>query len=191
MVKKEKNKGDIGAAEDQSNKVKAPFYKRPWFVIVLLCLPLLVAGLLALPLLFNREEQSVERILQSPKEYMGRYVQVEGYVIIEAKLCGTDLGLLQLYAPQHIDVIFPPQAKGSFIIGDLARVRGKVMSQEELFAYVRDKWGLSPQDVLLQFLPSNEEQKVKELIHITPPDEYLTDVTPLVIWADKVDWIEE
>lgn len=168
-----------------------PFHRRRWFLIMLLCIPLAIAGLLALPLLFDEDIQSAGEILDGGEEFLGKRVVLEGYVIIEARLSGTDLGLLQLFAPEHIDVIFPPQAKCSFVSGDLARVWGKVMSAQQLFDYVEEHWDLSPQEVLLDFLPSEEERRVQELIHIILPDEYLEGVTPVVIWADTVVGVKQ
>jgi hypothetical protein len=168
-----------------------PWQRRRWFLIALLCIPFLIIGILALPMLFKEHKLNTSEVIRDREKLLGKNVVVEGYVIIDAHLSGTDMGLLQLYGPEHIDVVFEQPLSGSYIVGDKAKVKGRLMSASELFDYVKERYGLSPQEVRLDFALSDEEKKVRELIHVTPPDEFLDGVTPQVIWAEEVSWVKE
>lgn len=190
MKKSEKDVANRFPKPPEASEPKS-WHQRRWFLIALLCLPFLIIAIIALPLLFKEHKLTTSEVITEEKKLQGKSVIVEGYVIIEARLSGTDMGLLQLYGPEHIDVVFELPLQGSYIVGDIAKVKGRLMSANELFDYVKERYGLSPEEVRLDFTLSEEEKRVRELIHITPPDEFLDKITPVVIWADEINWVKE
>jgi len=190
MKKSKKNRIDKPQKPPQASEPK-PWHQRRWFLIALLCVPFLIVAIIALPLLLKEHKLTTSEVITEEEKLLGKNVVAEGYVIIEARLSGTDLGLLQLYGPEHIDVVFEVPLPGSYIVGDRAKVKGKLMKATELFDYVKERYGLSPEEVRLDFTLSEEEKRVRELIHITPPEEFLDKITPVVIWADEINWLKE